>query len=132
MTPGWYRGRPMSPHLQIWRWHWTMAASIAHRVTGVGNYLGVTLIGLWIAALAMGRADALPGGALGLLFWTVLYLFAASVTFHLMNGVRHLVWDSGRGFNPKQASMVSVLIFAAALALALGELALALSWAGLL
>jgi len=133
MTPDWYRGRPMSPHLQVWRWHWTMAASIGHRVTGVGNYLGVSLIGLWIVALAMGRADGgTPAGPLGLLFWAVLYLFSASVTFHIMNGIRHLVWDSGRGFDPDLSSKISVAIFAAAFVLAIGELYLALTWAGVL
>lgn len=132
MTPDWYRGRPMSPHLQVWRWHWTMAASIAHRATGIGNYLGVTLIGLWIVALATGGADAAPGGALGILFWAVLYLFTVSVSYHLMNGLRHLVWDAGRGFDPDLSSKVSMAIFALAALIAAVALYFYLTWAGLL
>jgi succinate dehydrogenase / fumarate reductase cytochrome b subunit len=122
----------MSPHLQVWRWHWTMAASIAHRVTGIGNYLGVTLIGLWIVALAAGAPVALPDGPLGLLFWAVLYLFTVSVTYHLLNGIRHLVWDSGHGFDPDLASKVSVAIFAIATLKAAGALYVYLLWAGVL
>ncbi len=130
MTPDWYRGRPMSPHLQVWRWHWTMAASIGHRVTGVGNFLGVTLIGIWIVALTLGGAQAVPTGALGVLFWLVLYLFAVSITYHLLNGVRHLVWDSGRGFDPDQASAVSATIFGVSAIIAVALLVAGLLVAG--
>jgi succinate dehydrogenase / fumarate reductase cytochrome b subunit len=135
MTPGWYRGRPMSPHLQIWRWHWTMAASIAHRVTGVGNTLGVVLLGLWITALALGGpayegAIGLTDSWFGAVLWVVIYLFTVSVSYHLMNGVRHLVWDAGRGFDPDLSSKVSIVLFAAALLIAAAALVLFLRWQG--
>ncbi len=135
MTPDWYRGRPMSPHLQVWRWHWTMAASIAHRVTGVGNTLGVALIAVWIALLALGgeaydSAAALAAGPLGVLFWAALWLFAVSLVWHLLNGVRFLVWDMGRGFEPRFASRVSIAIFAVTALAAAGLLFVTLRWAG--
>ena len=50
----WTDPRPMSPHLQVWKWHWTMASSIFHRVSGVGNYLGALLVSAWIISLATG------------------------------------------------------------------------------
>ncbi len=97
--------RPMSPHLQVWRWHVTMATSILHRGTGMALYVGVLVLAGWIAALA-GGADSyggymrLLGSPLGLL---VLFGLTVSFLYHLANGVRHLFWDSGVGFEPKTA-----------------------------
>jgi succinate dehydrogenase / fumarate reductase, cytochrome b subunit len=107
--------RPVSPHLQVWRWHPTMAASIMHRVSGVGLYGGTLLIAVWLVALASGPdayltaetiAFSIPGQIL-------LFLWAFAALFHLANGIRHLVWDGpGIGFSPKVASQVSVFNFA--------------------
>lgn len=114
----WTDKRPLSPHVQIWRWHATMAASIFHRVTGVGLYGGAFLITAWIVALGMGEGPyefvesvifSLPGQVL-------LYLWTMAVLFHFANGLRHLIWDGpGAGFDPKRASAVSVFNFAFAI-----------------
>lgn len=103
--------RPLSPHLQIWRFHATMAASITQRITGVGLYAGTLLIAAWLIALANGPkayaqveviAFSIPGQI-------ILFLWAVAVLFHLANGIRHLLWDGpGIGFSPKLASQVSV------------------------
>jgi succinate dehydrogenase / fumarate reductase, cytochrome b subunit len=110
--------RPLSPHLQVWRFHATMAASITHRIAGVGLYAGTLLIAAWLVALASGPkayatleaiAFSIPGQAL-------LFLWAAALLFHFANGIRHLVWDGpGAGFSPKVASQVSMFNFAVAI-----------------
>ncbi len=130
----WTDKRPMSPHIQVWRWHATMAASIFHRATGAALYFGSFLIALWIISLGMrpeagtgapalytaidGIISSIPGQI-------VMVLWAAAVLFHWANGVRYLVWSGPRaGFDPKTASAVSVFNFAFAI---LGALAI---WAG--
>ena len=99
--------RPMSPHVQVWRWHVTMATSILHRATGMALYLGALLLAGWVVALAAGP-DAFDGyrallaSPPGLL---VLFLGTFALLYHLANGIRHLVWDTGRGLEPKTADM---------------------------
>jgi len=114
----WTDPRPMSPHLSVWKWHWTMAASIFHRVTGFGNYLGALLISVWIVSLAAGPeaygfVEAImlsPVGQVLLFFWLT------SLLFHFTNGIRHMIWDGPKaGFSPKVASGWSVFNFAFAI-----------------
>lgn len=110
--------RPLSPHLQVWRFHATMLASITHRLTGVALYGGTVLIAAWLIALASGR-DAyllLEGMIFSIPGQILLFLWAAAVLFHFANGIRHLLWDGpGLGFSPKTASNVSVFNFAFAI-----------------
>ena len=108
--------RPMSPHLQVWRWHVTMATSILHRATGIALYVGALILAGWVIALASGPDafavyHALLGSPLGLL---VLFGLTVSFLYHLANGVRHLVWDAGKGFEPKTADMTgwAAIVFA--------------------
>ncbi|MEN5082073.1 succinate dehydrogenase, cytochrome b556 subunit [Bosea sp. TWI1241] len=95
--------RPLSPHLQIYRWSWTMAMSIAHRATGVALYCGTLLIALWLVAAASGpgpyeTAQAIAGSFLGRL---VLFGYTFALLHHMVGGLRHFVWDMGRGFEPQ-------------------------------
>jgi succinate dehydrogenase / fumarate reductase cytochrome b subunit len=95
--------RPLSPHLQIYRWSWTMAMSIAHRATGVALYCGTLLIALWLVAAASGpgpyeTAQAIAGSFLGRL---VLFGYTFALLHHMIGGLRHFVWDMGRGFEPQ-------------------------------
>ena len=99
--------RPLSPHMSIWRWHVTMATSILHRATGVALYVGALIVAGWAVALASGpdafdAYRALLGSPLGLF---LLFGLTFSLFYHLANGVRHLVWDAGTGFDPKTADM---------------------------
>jgi succinate dehydrogenase / fumarate reductase cytochrome b subunit len=92
--------RPLSPHIQIYRWQISMALSILHRVTGVGLGLGTLLMAYWLIALAAGPvafadAQALSGSWIGRL---VLLGFTFALCFHFLNGIRHLFWDIGQGF----------------------------------
>lgn len=114
---GWTDKRPMSPHVQVWRWHTTMLGSILHRATGVANYLGLMLLAAWLFATASGPeaygafervASSIPGTV-------VLFGFTVSILYHAMSGARHLVWDAGHGFNPKLASLLGGLIIVLAL-----------------
>lgn len=109
---------PLSPHLQVWRWHPTMATSIFHRASGVANYVGALVVTYWLMALASGpdayaTAAAILSAPLGQL---VLFGFTLSVVFHLFNGVRYLFWDAGKGFEPGFASAMSVVILLASVA----------------
>jgi succinate dehydrogenase / fumarate reductase cytochrome b subunit len=113
--------RPLSPHLQIYRWQYTSVLSILHRITGVALVVGTLLLVYWLVATAAGpdafaTAHAFIGSILGrvLLFgWTV------ALFYHLANGIRHLLWDAGRGFELRTAyaSGWAVVIVAAALSL---------------
>ena len=94
------RNRPLSPHLQIYRWPITMALSIMHRATGIVLSLGAVFLVLWLLAAASGPrayeiAQACAGSWLGYLF---LFGFSVALFYHLLNGIRHLFWDTGHGF----------------------------------
>lgn len=90
--------RPLSPHLQVYRWQLTMALSILHRATGVFLSLGTVFLTVWLVALATDAeayacVDAVLKswvGKLGLFAWSY------ALMYHLCNGVRHLVWDAGK------------------------------------
>jgi succinate dehydrogenase / fumarate reductase cytochrome b subunit len=96
--------RPVSPHLQIYRWQITMWLSSLHRITGLLLSLGAVVLAVWLIALATGSEAyanlqaILSGGWFRVLLvgWTLCFFY------HLCNGVRHLVWDLGRGFDPAQ------------------------------
>jgi succinate dehydrogenase / fumarate reductase cytochrome b subunit len=95
--------RPLSPHLQIYRWSWTMAMSIAHRATGVALYAGTVLIALWLVAAASGpaafeTAQAVAGSVLGRL---VMFGYSFALLHHMVGGLRHFVWDMGHGYDPQ-------------------------------
>ena len=111
--------RPLSPHLTIYRWPITMILSILHRVTGVAMAVGLIVLAAWLVQAAAGpeqyqyfRATmASPLGQFALVAWTFAFFL------HLGNGIRHLVWDAGRGFEKthSRASAWAVLVLAALL-----------------
>ncbi|HEX8570700.1 MAG TPA: succinate dehydrogenase, cytochrome b556 subunit [Caulobacteraceae bacterium] len=107
--------RPLSPHLQVWRWHVTMLGSILHRVSGVALYFGAFIIAAWAISLAYGpEAYDDYMGLMGSWFGKLVLLgLTAAAFYHLANGIRHLVWDTGRALNPKLADMtgIAVIVF---------------------
>lgn len=123
----WTDTRPMSPHTTIWKWHLTMASSILHRVTGVGNYIGIFLVVAWLFATAVGPDYYEPlSGLIGSIWGQlILFGFTVSVSYHTLNGVRHLFMDAGKGLNPKTGSFLAglVLVLAVVLAVAIWLLA---------
>jgi len=111
--------RPLSPHLSIYRWPITMTTSILHRVTGAVLSGGLLILTAWLFDAAVGAEayavfvsymDTLVGRIV-LIGWSFAFFF------HLSNGIRHLVWDTGRGFEiaTANASAWFVLILAVTL-----------------
>ncbi|HVI32077.1 succinate dehydrogenase, cytochrome b556 subunit [Phenylobacterium sp.] len=108
------RERPLSPHLQVWRWHITMWTSILHRATGVALYVGALIVAAWAVSLASGPEayatfKAVLGSPLGKL---VMFGLTLAVFYHLANGIRHVVWDLGHGLDVKTANATAVVVFA--------------------
>jgi len=108
--------RPLSPHLSIYRWPITMTLSILHRATGVAMSLGFVVLVVCLFDVASGEesyaifAEAMGStiGGLMLIGWSFAFFF------HLSNGVRHLFWDTGRGFEKQQANASAWLVLVAA------------------
>jgi len=106
--------RPLSPHLQIYKLQITMLTSITHRITGVALGLGTLLLTWWLIAAASGPdAYATVTGFIGSWFGQlVLFGFTWALFFHLCNGIRHLFWDMGKGFElpvMRKTGMVAVI-----------------------
>ena len=106
---------PLSPHLQIYRWHISSLLSISHRIAGVINLLALSLIFFWLILLSLGESNY----ELFLLIINsffgkfILIGFTWSMSFHLLSGIRHLFWDMGYGFEIKTANIsgITVIIF---------------------
>ena len=94
------RDRPLSPHLQIYRWQWTMVLSITQRMTGVALAAGTLLLVWWLIAAAAGAEPyaAVQGAVSHWIGRTLLLGWTYALFYHLCNGIRHLFWDVGRGF----------------------------------
>ena len=95
------RERPLSPHLQVYRWQITMTMSILHRVSGVGLVAGAFGLAWWLMAAAVGgghyeTAAACLASPFGKF---LLFGFSLALVYHLLNGLRHLLWDIGWGFD---------------------------------
>ncbi|MEM9278095.1 MAG: succinate dehydrogenase, cytochrome b556 subunit [Pseudomonadota bacterium] len=93
--------RPLSPHLQIYKPIPTMVMSIMHRITGVGLYAGTLLVALWLFAAATSETyfewiNGFFGSIFGLL---ILFGYTWALMHHLAGGLRHFLWDTGRGFD---------------------------------
>lgn len=124
--------RPLSPHLQIYRLPLTAIMSITHRITGVGLGIGTLVLTWWLLAAAMGPeayatfVNWVPGFWLGKL---VLFGFSLAFFVHFCNGIRHLYWDTGRGFLPTESAQSDkvVLVCAAILTVLTWVVAFALT-----
>ena len=104
---------PLSPHLEIYKWQISSLLSIAHRIVGVINILAITLICIWTLSLLVGENS-----------YEITKLFLKSIfgkfiiislcwtfSFHILNEIRHLIWDAGYGFDLKVAKITGVLVF---------------------
>ncbi len=98
--------RPLSPHLQVYKPQITSVLSITHRATGVGLGLGTLLIAWWLITLAAGPDSfATAQGFMGSIIGRLLLLgFTLALFYHLANGIRHLFWDAGVGFELETVS----------------------------
>ena len=111
--------RPLSPHLGVYKFMYTMSLSILHRVTGCAAAVGFLLFVWWLMALASGPAAyASAMNALGSPLAKLLLVgFTFSFVYHFCNGIRHLVWDTGRGLERAQARRSGAVVVVAALLL---------------
>ena len=103
---------PLSPHLQVYRWHISSLLSITHRIVGVINLLALILIFFWLLTLSLGENNyELFLSAINSFFGRfILIAFIWSMSFHLLSGIRHLVWDLGYGFEIKTANISGVIV----------------------
>ena len=110
---------PLSPHLQIYRWHISSLLSITHRIAGVINLLALILIFFWLVVLSLGESNyELFLSIINSFFGkSILIGFAWSMSFHLLSGIRHLVWDLGYGFEIKTANISGIIVIISSLAL---------------
>ncbi len=118
--------RPLSPHLQIYRWSWLMATSILTRITGNALLLGALLAVWWFAALASGPyAFAIANGVITSWFGDLVMLGSLwALWYHALAGIRHLIWDTGRMLEVRQADLSSKVIVGASVLLTLLTLAI--------
>ena len=118
MTPA---PRPLSPHLQIYKPQLTSVLSITHRLTGIVLSTGSVFLVWWLVAASSGggafaAAQSFWGSWVGIL---LLMGWTFSLFFHLSNGIRHLVWDTGYGFELRDAYLSGMIVIAASAILTL-------------
>lgn len=124
------RTRPLSPHLQIYRWQGTMLMSILHRLTGAGLYFGMALVVLWLGAAALSPpafdlVNAVAGSWPGQI---VLLGFTWALIHHALGGLRHFVWDLGYGFGAPARDLLAWGTIALSALLTAAVWALVLWW----
>ena len=105
--------RPLSPPLQVYRWQITMLRSILHRATGIALVVGAFGLAWWLLAVAAGgeayaSAAACLASPLGKL---ALFGFSLALVYHLLNGIRHMLWDSGWGFELPEVYRSGYVVF---------------------
>ncbi len=125
-------GRPLSPHLQIYKPMLTMMMSILHRMTGAALYLGSLLLAWWLIAAATGPdyfnfVNGLAGSLPGKL---VLFGYTWALIHHMLGGLRHFIWDTGRGFELPTVEFMVRASLAASLGLTVFIWAAALFYSG--
>ena len=110
---------PLSPHLQIYRWHISSLLSIAHRISGVINLLALILIFFSIIVLSFGESsyESFLFTINSFFGKFILIGFTWSMNFHLLSGIRHLFWDLGYGFEIKTANISGILVIILSLVL---------------
>ena len=110
---------PLSPHLQIYRWHISSLLSITHRISGVINLFSLILIFFWLLVLSLGENNyelflLMINSFIGKF---ILIGFTWSMSFHILSGIRHLAWDMGYGFEIKTANISGIIVIISSLVL---------------
>ena len=109
--------RPLSPHLTIYRFRPTMAMSIVHRITGCALYFGTLLVVWWLVAAATGpdafaTASWFLGSIIGQL---ILFGYTWALLHHMFGGIRHFIWDTGRGLEKETSTKMAIATLVASL-----------------
>ena len=116
--------RPLSPHLQIYKWQIPMAMSIVHRGTGVFLSLGALLLSCWLVGVASGE-EAYNQLLQHMTAWygkILLIAFVFSLYYHLVNGIRHLFWDAGLGLEISTTYLSGYITIAVSLILTIATI----------
>ena len=110
---------PLSPHLQIYGWQISSLLSITHRLSGVINLLALILIFFWFSFFSFGENNYQSFLLIINSFFGkfILIGFSWSMSFHILSGIRHLVWDLGYGFEIKTANISGIIVIISSLAL---------------
>jgi succinate dehydrogenase / fumarate reductase cytochrome b subunit len=114
-----YEKNPLSPHLQIYRWHLSMILSITHRIIGVANSVAMILICSWTISLLFGEENYEIIKILFQSFFGKLLITSLSwsFSFHILSEIRHLIWDLGYGFDLKISKITGIITIIGSLAL---------------
>lgn len=109
------RERPMSPHLGVYRWAYTMTMSILNRATGIALSVALIVLAAWLMAAASGpEAYDRTATVLGHGFFKLLYAaWLLAFVYHLLNGLRHLMWDTGKGMERHEARTSGYIVIVA-------------------
>jgi len=124
MSSKWNDQRPMSPHLQIWRWHGAMMSSILHRASAIICYVALFLVAVGVFVLSLTGKLPLAGlifsplGAIGLFIFLFAFIFMA------LAQLRHAVWNSGKYLDPEQNNSLSYIMVGLSVLLSLAVTAL--------
>jgi len=113
--------RPLSPHLSIYRPTLTMTMSIVHRITGGALFFGTLLLAWWLLAAASGpTAYAKVQGFMGSIFgMLILFGYTWALLHHMLGGIRHLIWDTGRAFGPAERERLTLVTLVGSIGLTL-------------
>ncbi len=104
---------PLSPHLQIYKWHISSLLSITHRIVGVINFFAITLICTWSFSLLLGQGSyQIVQIFLGTIFGKFIVIALCwTFSFQILNEIRHLAWDAGYGFDLKISKITGIFTF---------------------
>jgi len=111
--------KPLSPHIQVYKWHISSLVSISHRITGVINIIGITLICLWASLLILGENNYEIIGTLlnSLIGKFIILSLTWSFCFQILSEIRHLFMDLGYGFELKTTKITGLIVIFGSLVL---------------
>ncbi len=128
MAGSWKDSRPMSPHLQVWRWHPAMLSSILHRASAIICYVALLFVGLGFLALALTGSLPLAGLIYSPLGAVGLFVFLFAFIFMALAQLRHAVWDKGAMLKPELNNMLSYAMILLAIILAGSLSGMTVAW----
>tara|TARA_Y100001958_G_scaffold6299_1_gene3881 strand:- start:142 stop:525 length:384 start_codon:yes stop_codon:yes gene_type:complete len=104
--------KPLSPHIQIYRWHISSLVSISHRITGIINIIGITFICLWVSLLVFGESnyDIIKSFLNTMIGKFIILGLTWSFSFQILSEIRHLIMDLGYGFELKTTRVTGILV----------------------
>ena len=104
--------KPLSPHIQIYRWHISSLVSISHRITGVINIIAITFICLWVCLLVFGDINYIKINAFldSLIGKFIILGMTWSFSFQILSEIRHLIMDLGYGFELQTTKITGLMV----------------------